>query len=609
MPTDCQSATSSPSPASARQEHLRWLIPLLVVLATLVCFLPVLHDGFVDWDDPRMLTDNPDYRGLGRSQLHWMFTTFLMGHYQPLTWLTYGLDYALWGMDPFGYHLTSLAIHAANGVLFFQVSLCLLSLAAPSASAGVDARVAAGLSALLFAIHPLRVESVAWVKERREVVAGFFLLSTLLCYLRAATARGAARARWLGASVALYAASLLSDASGMTLPLVLLVLDVFPLRRMRGRPREWLPSAPRLLGWEKTPFVLLALAAAVVALRAQGQVGALRTLGEYDVSFRLSQVFIGLTFYLQKTLVPLSLSPLYEIPADLHLTWRLLVPSVAAVVALTVVVVRARTAWPAGLACWVCYVLLLAPVLGIAQSGPQLVADRYSYLSCLSWGLLAAGGLLHCWRLGSSGAMGRTSVATVTAVATLVPLALGVLTWRQAQVWHDTETLWTHVLSVTPRSSLAHNGLGYLMLRRGDLAEATPHLEEATRLNPALAEGHYNLGNAFALQGRLDEALRQYREAVRIRPTYAEAHFDLGVVLTRVGQLDEAIDHYREAVRLQPDDAEAENALGEILFRQGHLDEALRHYRNAVRIRPDYVEAGRNLQSALAAQRRTGGAP
>ena len=597
MKADCHSATNSSSP-SAPHEHLRWLIPLLVVLATVVSFLPVLHNGFVDWDDPKMLTSNPDYRGLGWSQLRWMFTTFHMGHYQPLTWLTYGLDYVLWGMEPFGYHLTSLVVHAANGVLFFAASVCLLSLATPSASATADARIAAGFSALLFAIHPLRVESVAWATERRDVVAAFFLLSTLLCYLRSASAQGPARAWWLAASVTLYAASLLSNASGMTLPLVLLVLDVFPLRRMTGRIR---PASRRM-----APFVVLALTAAVVALRAQEHAGALRTLHEYDVPFRLAQVFIGLAFYLRKTLVPLSLSPLYEIPADLDLTGQSLVPAVAAVVALTVVLVRARSAWPSGLASWVCYVVLLSPVLGIAQSGPQLVADRYSYLSCLGWALLAGGGLLSCWRLGSSGAMGRTSVAGVTAVASLAPLALGVLTWRQTQVWHDSETLWTHVLSVTPRSSLAENGLGYLMLRRGDLTEATRHLEAATRLNPALAEGHYNLGNALSLQGRLDEALRQYREAVRIRPTYAEAHFNLGVILSRRGQLDEATAHYREAVRLQPDDAEAENALGEVLFRQGRVDEALRHYGNAVRIRSDYLEAQHNRDAALDTQRPAG---
>jgi protein O-mannosyl-transferase len=606
--TDCPSATNS-SPPSAPHEQLRWLIPLLVALATVVSFLPVLHNGFVDWDDPKMLTSNPDYRGLGRSQLRWMFTTFHMGHYQPLTWLTYGLDYVLWGMEPFGYHLTSLVVHAANALLFFHASLGLLSLGAPSAPPRVEARIAAGFSALLFAIHPLRVESVAWATERRDVVAAFFLLSTLICYLRAATARRPARTWWLGLGVTLYAAALLSNASGMTLPLVLLVLDVFPLRRMTGRPRDWLRSASRRMGWEKAPFAVLALMAAVVALRAQEHAGALRTLHEYDIPFRLAQSFIGLAFYLRKTLVPTSLSPLYEIPADLDLTGQALVPAVAAVVVLTVALVRARTAWPAGLATWLCYVLLLAPVLGVAQSGPQLVADRYSYLSCLGWALLAGGGLLHCRRLASRGAMGRTSVAGITTIASLVPLALAVLTWRQTQVWHDSETLWTHVLSVTPRSSLAENGLGYLMLRRGDLTEATRHLENATRLNPALAEGHYNLGNALALQGRPDEALRQYREAVRIRPTYAEAHFNLGVVLARGGQLDEATEHYREAARLQPDDAEAENALGEILFRQGHVDEALHHYGEAVRIRPGYVEAQHNLDAALDAQRGTGREP
>src|SRR5262249_35499558 len=287
VPTSFRNVTDSPSLPRARREHLRWLIPLLVVLATLVSFLPTLRNGFVDWDDPRILLDNPSYRGLGPSQLRWMFRTFHMGHYQPLTWLTYGLDYVLWGMDAFGYHLTSLVVHAANGVLFYLASVRLLSLVAPAARATVEGRLAAAFSALLFAIHPLRVESVAWATERRDVVAACFLLSGLLCYLRAAAARKSARAGWLGGSVARYAAALLSSASGITLPLVLLVLDVFPLRRMTGGPRQWLRfgSASARALWEKVPFAVLALIAAVVALRAQAHAGALRPLHGYGVPF------------------------------------------------------------------------------------------------------------------------------------------------------------------------------------------------------------------------------------------------------------------------------------------------------------------------------------
>jgi tetratricopeptide (TPR) repeat protein len=580
----------------------QWMVPVLIGVATFIAFLPVLQNGFVSWDDGKNLLENPNYRGLGWTELRWMFTTFYMGHYQPLSWLTLGSDYLLWGMRPSGYHLTSLLLHAANAVLFYFLTVRLLSLSASYATGELAVQIAAVFSAVLFAIHPLRVESVVWATERRDVLAGFFFLLTLLCYVKAVTGEKRNSARWLGAALIVYVLSLLSKATGMTLPLVLLVLDIYPLRRLGGGAGKWFGSESRTVWREKIPFLLAAVACAIVALLAQREAGALRTLERYNIGFRLAQALFGLVFYLWKTIIPLGLSPLYEAPFYFKLSGETIFLGAVIVLALSIALWYARHSWPAGLASWVFYLLLVAPVLGLAQSGPQLVADRYSYLSCLSWAILAGAGLLYCWRAWESGRIRARPFFFAMGMAGLVPVVLLDLTWKQVQVWHDSERLWRYVLSITPESSFAQNNLGNLLSARGELGEAMERFRYALNANPRFAEAHYNLGNVLYIRGELDEAMEQYREAVKIRPGYAEAHYNLGVALAKRGRQDEAIEHYREALRLKPDDAEAHNNLGNVLYMRGELDEAMEQYREAVRIRPGYSEAHYNLGVALARQ-------
>src|SRR5438132_2794902 len=252
---------------TSAQECVQWLVPLLVAFSTLAAFLPTLHNQFVAWDDGKNFLDNRHYRGLAWTHLRWMWTTH-GGHYIPLTWMTFGLDYLLWGMNPFGYHLTSLLLHAANAVVFFFVARRILTLALPGPSErGHALAVSAGVAALVFAIHPLRVESVAWVTERRDVLSGLFYLSTILMYLRACEREERGRG-WYWLSVAVFVCALLSKSMVVNLPVVLLILDVYPLRRLGGSIGWW--SAPaRRVYVEKIPFVLLAAAASVVALMAQ----------------------------------------------------------------------------------------------------------------------------------------------------------------------------------------------------------------------------------------------------------------------------------------------------------------------------------------------------
>ena len=388
-----------PSPEALNHVLTSWLVPILVALLTSVSFLPVLGNEFVDWDDYKMLVENPHYRGLSWHRLRWMFTTFHMGHYQPLTWVTFALDYLLWGTDPFGYHLTNLLIHAANAVLFYFVGHRLLSVAGSvPTSRGYLLSVSAAFAALLFGVHPLRVESVAWATERRDVLAGFFFLGTILGYLRANSVPEGRQARrqWLLAAVILYFLSLLSKASGITLPIVMLILDVYPLRRLGGQRAGWLGPAARRVWWEKVPFLLLAVTFAIVALIAQESSGALKAVGKYDLLQRIAQAGFGLAFYLWKFALPWGLSPLYELPVELNPFEWSYVASGFLVLVISVCLYLVKRRWAAGVAIWIYYVVVLFPVLGFAQSGPQLVADRYSYLSCMGWALLGGAGLHLC---------------------------------------------------------------------------------------------------------------------------------------------------------------------------------------------------------------------
>jgi len=572
------------------QRWVHWLVPVLVALVTFAVFLPALQNQFVNWDDPTNFLDNPYYRGLGWSQLRWMWTTHL-GHYIPLTWMTLGLDYLLWGMNPFGYHLTSLLLHAANAVVFFFVVHRILPLALPSRSErGHALAVAAGFAALVFAIHPLRVESVAWVTERRDVLSGLFYLLTILLYLRAC--EGGARGRgWYWLSVAVFVCALLSKSMVVNLPVVLLILDVYPLRRLGGSIGWWSEPARRVYV-EKIPFVLLAAAASAIALMAQLSHDTMVSVVQLSALGRLAVSVYGLSFYLWKTVAPVSLSPLYE--RSVVNPWAApFLLSYGGVVTITALALACRRRAPGLPAAWLAYVVILLPVLGLFQSGPQIAADRYTYLAGLGWAIFAGAGLFSCWRL-------RPFLSTGLTASVL--LGLGVLTWNQVHVWHDSKTLWAQALAIDPNSSVAQNDFGEALAQQGKLAEAIEHYRQALNIRPDYADAHYNWAGALAQQGRLADAVDHYQRALQIAPDDADAHNAWGAALAQQGRLAEAAEHYRQALRIRPDHAAAHNNWGAALTEQRKLAEAIEHYRQALNIRPDYADAHYNWGLVLAQQ-------
>jgi tetratricopeptide (TPR) repeat protein len=585
-------AGGSRAPAGAAA----WVPALVVAAATAIAYLPTFANDFVDFDDQTNLTENPYFRGFSPRNLVWMLT-HMDGLYLPLTWLSFALDYVLWGMNPVGYHLTNLLLHMANAVAFYWVAVRLLRLAfgLPADAADRPLLVAAAAAAALFALHPLRVESVAWATERRDVLSGLFFLLTIAVYLD-----GRARA-----ALGWYALSLLAKAVGMGLPVVLVVLDVYPLRRLPGDPRLWLRPAHRALWREKLPFFGLGIAAAVMAGLAQSVAGALYSFADHPPSGRIAQAFWALGFYVWKTLVPLGLSPLYQIPVGWE--WRRPDVLLGAVFVLgtTAALVAMRRRWPAALAAWACYLILLAPLVGLAQAGPHIAADRNTYLATLGWAALA-GGLLYARARAEAAGRARAGVfrAAAGGVAA-VAVALGVLTWRQVGVWHDSITLWRTAVAADPECYICQNNLGNALLRAGRHDEAQPYFEEALRIQPADDDAFANLGNVALRAGRVDEARRYYERAIAVSPEHPEAHTNLARLLIDEDRSEEAIRHLEIALRRDPLSGEAHANMGLALLDQGDLDRAERHLRESLLILPDRAASQSNFGIVLLQRGRT----
>ncbi len=592
--------------AGVQSRLLFGVTPAVIALVTIVVFLPTLRNGFVNWDDETYLLENLHYRGLGWRQIHWMFTTCYLSTCMPLTSMTYGLDYVFWGMNPVGYHLSSLLIHTANVVLFYFVSLRLLRLATSSAAGSrrLPIQLAAGFSALLFSLHPLQVEVVAWTLGREMAVAGFFFFLTLLCYLKAAEkeSMGASRWRWMCAAWLFYMMSLLGKEIAMTLPFALIVLDVYPLRRLGNGRGKWFGSQVHSVWWEKVPFLLLAVAAGLRAVLGKQGTGAVYPIESYGLLPRLAQVLYSLAFYPWKILIPTGLSPLYPFRPFTEL-WNLpLLVSAVFVFSLTAALFFIRRRWPAGLAAWVFYAVLLAPLSGIVAFGPHLVADRFAYLPCAGLAVLAGAGLFYCSRLRASSRIGVRTLVFTHSLAVLLVTGLGVLSWHQTQIWHDSERLWRHALAIDEKSSFAHNNLGLILARRDALQEAINHFRRAVQIDPAFVEAHTNLGNFLALQGSRQEAIAHLRQALKIDPAFANAHNTLGNILADGGELDDAIEHFRKALQTDPQLAMVHYNLGRTLARRGDIELAVTHYRAALKITPADPDIHNNLGLLLASQ-------
>jgi protein O-mannosyl-transferase len=539
-------------------------ICLVLAAITFAVFGQTLTHGFIDYDDNQYVYDNPVVaQGLTFHGMVWAFTHVHSDNWHPLTWLSHMLDCQLYGLNPGGHHLTNVLLHTATVIALFLV------LRQMTGALWRSAFVAA-----VFAIHPLRVESVAWVAERKDVLSGLFFMLTIGAYVRYA------RRPWFwghyGLVLLLFALGLMSKPMLVTLPLVLLLLDYWPLQRVE--------SAGSLV-MEKLPLLALSAASCVVTLLAQNRVIIATEL--VPLPLRFANALVACKVYLDQMIYPAGLAVLYPFPHVLSVRKVALAGMLLA--GLSVVAWRERRTRPWLLMGWVWYVVMLLPVVGIIQVGAQTHADRYTYLPQIGI-YVAVTWLVAEWRV-SRVALGGL-MAGVLAV-------LMVCAWQQTAYWQNSETLWTHTLACTTDNYIAHNNFGTALMDKGRIDEASIQFQQALQINPALAEARNNLASALLKKGGVDEAIAHYEEVLKSDPSYADAHFNLANALERKGRTDEAIAQLQQALQIIPGYAEAHNNLGRLLCQKGRVGEGIAHFQQALQINPAFVEAHNNLGNAL----------
>jgi len=449
-----------------------WLVAIPLALIVIAAFIPALDNGFVDWDDPRNFLENPSYRGLGGAQVKWAWSTFWLGVYQPLAWLLLEAQYVLWKFDPRGYHLISLLLHTANAVVLYVLTVTLLVQCRidPFLQGPWACSLGAGLATALFMVHPLRVEAVAWASCQPYLPCALFSMLAVLAYLRAFGMGPSPRWGWLVVSFVLFVAALLSKAVAVPLPAVLLILDVYPLRRLGDGPGRWFGSSARKVSCEKVPFVIMSLVFMGLAIAARKHGHTVVPIQDYDTSERVAQACYGIWFYIVKTVLPLGITVWYPLPGRIDWFAPPFLLSILGTLAMSVGLFLLRRRWPGLLAAWLSYLVILAPNSGIIRFGNQLAADRYSYMAMLGGVMLAAAGLCRFRQPFLRARPGAIGVITVSLGALL---GLILLTWDQCRIWRTSEIFWTHALNHgAGRSVEAHNNLGVVCFRQGKFVEA-----------------------------------------------------------------------------------------------------------------------------------------
>jgi len=573
--------------------NLDYFICLLLITATLAVFWQVRHHDFINLDDPVYVTQNPHIQsGLSRESVLWAFTSFHSGFWIPLTWVSFMLDFEIYGLNSGGYHLTNLLFHIANTLLLFLIL-----------RRTTGGRWQSGFVAALFALHPLHVESVAWVTERKDVLSTFFWMLTIWAYNHFTTHRGL---NWYLLGLIAFAMGLMAKPMLVTLPFVLILLDYWPLGRIRlgqfdGDNTRALQSANDLGGarsqafrlvLEKLPFFALAAACSVVAFFSQQSSGAAPSMDSLPLNIRVANAFISYAFYMVKMIWPLRLSAFYP-HLGLNLPGWQAVGAGLLLLLITFFVMRFGRRHPYLPVGWLWYLGTLIPVIGLVQVGMQAMADRFTYIPLIGLFIIIAWGvpdLLIKWRF-------RNFVLSTAAGIVIAVLML--LTHFQVSLWRNNIILFKQAVAVNANNYLAHINLGGALAEQGNIQEAEKHFSVALKLNPGSAVAHNNLGNILEQQGKLEEAVNHFYTALQSKPNLSQTHFNLGNALLRQGKIEEAKIHFTTALQLKPDFAEAHNSLGVALAQQGRLNEAITNFSKALELKPYYPQARKNLETAL----------
>jgi tetratricopeptide (TPR) repeat protein len=561
------------------------LICILLAAGTFAAFWPVQKAGFVNLDDPTYVRDNLRVqKGLSGQNVKWAFQTFHFSNWHPVTWLSYMLDCQLFGANPTAMHRVNLGLHIANALLLFLVLRRM-----------TGSTWGSGVVAALFALHPLHVESVAWISERKDVLSTFFWLLTMWAYTEYARRSAAG---WYATALLFFTLGLMSKAMLVTLPLVLLLLDYWPLERMHRRGQSAERGRDRLgkLLVEKIPFFLLAALGSWLAFLAQRRGEAMTTFTVLPFIQRVENAFVSYTRYLGKTFWPADLAVFYPHPYG----WSGLQVLGASVCLLTVslLALRGWRRWPFLFTGWFWFLGTLVPVIGLVQVGGQSMADRYTYVPSI--GLFIA----LVWSAREIIQAKRLPVPIPIGVTAAVLVSCAVITYRQAGYWEDSLTLFEHAASIGDSSAVVRNNLGDALLQHGKTNEANAQFRAALELDPEDFRAWGNLGNSFLREGKLEEAIDHYRNGLRYKANSAELHFNLATALNHKGNVPGAMAEYQQTIALKPDYLNAWLTLGNIHMTLGNTEAAITNYTTALAIKDDFAPAYYNLGNARLAQNR-----
>ncbi len=559
----------------------------------------------------RYIVENPEIRSFDAAFFRWAFLGFHIGNWHPLTWLSHGVDYALWGLNPLGHHLTNILLHAVNTALVVVLALKLLEFVRERSTRNGTASflnnrtmlIAAGTTGLLFGIHPVHVESVAWVAERKDLLCALFFLLSIMSYVKYAKDQGSgaggqgseggnAKAglkkiftnRQYLPSLGFFVLALMSKPMAVSLPLVLLILDWHPFSMIRSLRTAWVSLV------EKLPFIILSIASSVLTVLAQRAEGAMASTEVVPLSIRALVAAKSLVMYMGKMIVPVDLIPFYPYPKDVSPTSFEYLSTLALVIGITaacVIIAKRNRSW---LSAWGYYVVTLLPALGIVQVGAQAMADRYTYLPSLGPFLII--GSTAAWtsakiqdRWGSSG------YRFLSAGVLLVFAVMSYVTIQQIRIWHDSITFWSYELGKEPDANIAYVNRGDAFTKRGQLDKAIKDFTEAISRKPSDYKALYSRGVVFAKLNLISQAIADYSAAIALKPSYYDAYNSRGAFYVKLGQLDKAIEDYTSAISLDPSNYQAYMNRGLTYDRAGQVDKSLADFDQAISLNPNNADA------------------
>ena len=573
--------------------HLNLFIVIILTLSTVAVYGQLWNHDFIYYDDDKYVLDNHHIKkGINLESLTWTFTTSYAANWHPLTWLSHMLDYRFYGLNPKGHHLTNLFLHITNTLLLFLILYWMTK--APFRSSFV---------ALLFAIHPLHVETVAWIAERKDVLSTFFFMLTILAYINYVEYLSFKRYFWVWLCFFL---GLMSKPMLVTLPFVLLLLDYWPLGRLEGdqslRYRNLLShysiravyqKFPLLaLVIEKVPLILLSIASSIITYIVQQKGGAIQSWDEYPLVTRIANSILAYVNYMGKMILPKGLAIFYPHPGY-SLSMSKAVPAGLLLICVFAAIIKGAKRYPYLIVGWLWYLGVLFPVIGLIQIGLHAMADRYTYVSLIglfvivSWGSADMAEKFHFRRI------------YLSLLAGALISYLMILTWFQVHHWRNSMALFEHAVNVTQNNYVMHNNLGAALFRYKRPIEAKNHFSIALRIKPNYVEAITNLGNFFSSHGELDKAIEQYEKAIALNPSYEGAYYNLATVLEESGRIDEAIEGFINTLNIRPDHAKAHNNLGITYAKQGKYEKAIKHFSEALRITPDDAFAKSNIELAM----------